>query len=65
MSDKEVLDKFKTSDKLEKFFASRDIILNCFISGEGVNGIFEVTISNANNNRVSSLAEAIRNCHLD
>ena len=64
MSDKaEVPDKSKTSDKLEKFLAIGDIILNCFIPG--VNDIFEVTISNANNNRVSSLAEAIRNCRLD
>ncbi|CAI2191918.1 19399_t:CDS:2, partial [Funneliformis geosporum] len=30
-----------------------------------VNDIFEVTISNANDNRVSSLAEAIRNRRLD
>ncbi|CAB4461132.1 unnamed protein product [Rhizophagus irregularis] len=66
MSDKaEVPDKSKTSDKLEKFLAGGDIILNCFIPGEGVNDIFEVTISNANNNRVSSLAEAIRNHRLD
>ncbi|RGB39394.1 hypothetical protein C1646_754544 [Rhizophagus diaphanus] len=59
MSDKtEVPDKSKTPDKL-------DIILNCFIPGEEVNDIFEVTISNANDNRVSSLAEAIRNHRLD
>ena len=55
MSDKaEVPDKFKTSDKFEKFLADGDIILNCFIPGEGVNDIFVVPISNANNNRVSS-----------
>ena len=30
-----------------------------------MNDIFEVTISNANNNRVSSLVEAIRNRRLD
>ena len=30
-----------------------------------VNDIFKVTISNVNDNRVSSLAEAIRNNHLD
>ncbi|CAG8587413.1 6696_t:CDS:2 [Funneliformis caledonium] len=60
----EVPDKFKTSDKLEKLLVG-DIVLNCLISDENVNGIFSVTISNANNNRVSSLAEAIRNCHLD
>src|SRR2546423_11584916 len=65
MTDKaEVLDKFKTSDKLEKLLAG-DIVLNCLIPGENVNGIFDVTISNANNNRVSSLAEAIRNRRLD
>ncbi|PKK57161.1 hypothetical protein RhiirC2_398767, partial [Rhizophagus irregularis] len=66
MSDKtEVPDKSKTPDKLEKFLAGGDIILNCLIPGEEVNDIFEVTISNANNNRVSSLAEAIRNRRLD
>src|SRR6266542_2487516 len=65
MSDKaEVPDKSKTSDKLEKFLAGGDINLNCFIPGEGRN-IFDVTISNANNNRVSSLAEAIRTRRLD
>ncbi|CAG8648162.1 5266_t:CDS:2 [Funneliformis caledonium] len=53
-------DKTKTPDKLDKFLASGNITLNCLISDEGVNDIFEVTISNANNNRVSSLAEAIR-----
>ncbi|CAG8755421.1 23093_t:CDS:1, partial [Rhizophagus irregularis] len=51
-------------DKLDKFLAGGDIILNCLIPREGRN-IFNVTISNANNNRVSSLAEAIRICHLD
>ncbi|RIA79569.1 hypothetical protein C1645_798097 [Glomus cerebriforme] len=50
MSDKaEVSNKSKTSDKLEKFLAGRDIILNYFIPGKGVNDIFE----------------AIRNRHLD
>ncbi|CAG8657938.1 11677_t:CDS:2 [Rhizophagus irregularis] len=53
-----VPDKSKTPDKL-------DIILNCFIPSEEVNDIFEVTISNANVNRVSSFAEAIRNHRLD
>ncbi|RIA79374.1 hypothetical protein C1645_840849 [Glomus cerebriforme] len=62
MSDKP--DKSKTLDKLEKFLAGGDIILNCFIPGEEVRDIFDVTISNANNNRVSSLAEAIRNRRL-
>ncbi|PKK55697.1 hypothetical protein RhiirC2_703690 [Rhizophagus irregularis] len=61
MSDKtKESDKSKTPDKLDKFLAGGDITLNCLISDEGVNDIFEVTISNANNNRVSSLAEAIR-----
>ena len=56
MSDKaKVPDKSKTSDKLEKFLTGKDIILNCFIPGEDVNDIFEVPLSNANNNRVSSL----------
>ncbi|GBC03290.1 hypothetical protein RclHR1_05050015 [Rhizophagus clarus] len=63
MSDKtEVPDK---PDKLDKFLAGGDITLNCLISDEGVNDIFEVTISNANNNRVSSLAEAIGTRRLD
>src|SRR2546421_3499863 len=62
MSNKaEVPDKSKTSDKL----LADNIVLNCLIPGEDVKGIFEVTISNANNNRVSSLAEAIRNRRLD
>ena len=56
---------FRIPDKLDKFFAGEDITLNCLIFDEGVNDIFEVTISNANNNRVSSLAEAIRTCRLD
>src|SRR5437763_10484730 len=58
-------DMTKTPDKLDKFLASRNITLNCLISDEGVNDIFKVTISNANNNRVSSLTKAIRTCHLD
>ena len=37
-------DKSKTPDKLEKFLAGGDITLNCFISDEGVNDIFKVTI---------------------
>ncbi len=61
----EIPDKPKTSDKLKKFFAGGDIVLNCLITGEDVNGIFSISIFNVNNNRVSSLAEAIRNCHLD
>ncbi|GBC33644.2 hypothetical protein GLOIN_2v1690975 [Rhizophagus irregularis DAOM 181602=DAOM 197198] len=66
MSDKtRESDKTKTPDKLDKFLAGRDITLNCLISNEKVNDIFEVMISNTNNNRVSSLAEVIRICHLD
>jgi len=66
MSDEtEVPDKTKTPDKLEKFLAGGDIILNCLISDKGVNDIFEITISNANDNWVSSLANEIRNCRLD
>ncbi|RGB39845.1 hypothetical protein C1646_733073 [Rhizophagus diaphanus] len=66
MSDKtEVPDKTKTPDKLDKFLAGGDITLNCLISDEGVNNIFKVTIFNANNNRVSSLAEVIRTRRLD
>ena len=62
MTDKaEVPDKSKTSDKL----LAGDIVLNCLIPGGNVKDIFGVTISNANNNRVSSLAEAIRNRRLD
>ncbi|CAG8743170.1 19429_t:CDS:2, partial [Rhizophagus irregularis] len=58
-------DKTKTPDKLDKFLAGGDITLNCLISDEEVNDIFEIMISNANNNSVSSLAKAIRTCHLD
>jgi len=54
-------DKSKTSDKL----LAGDIVLNCLIFGKNAKDIFDVTISNANNNRVSSLAEAIRNRRLD
>ncbi|RGB25297.1 hypothetical protein C1646_802771 [Rhizophagus diaphanus] len=66
MSDKtKESDKTKTPDKLDKFLAGKNITLNYLISNEGVNDIFEVTIFNANNNRVSSLADAIRTHHLD
>ncbi|POG60158.1 hypothetical protein GLOIN_2v1716265 [Rhizophagus irregularis DAOM 181602=DAOM 197198] len=66
MSDKtKESDKTKTPDKLDKFLAGGDITLNCLISDEEVNDIFEIMISNANNNSVSSLAKAIRTCHLD
>src|ERR1043165_7369112 len=65
MSDKaEVPDKPDKSDKLDKFLAGGNITLNCLIPGEGRN-VFDVMISNANNSRVSSLAEAIRNRRLD
>ncbi|GBB90096.1 hypothetical protein RclHR1_16990010 [Rhizophagus clarus] len=66
MSDKtKESDKTKTPDKLDKFLAGGDITLNCLISDEGVNDIFEVMISNANNNRVSSLAKTIKIHHPD
>src|SRR3954453_113243 len=52
-------DNSKTSDK------SKYITLNCIIPGEGVNDIFDVTISNANNNRVFSLMKAIKTCRPD
>src|SRR4051794_40811158 len=52
-------DNSKTSDK------SKYITLNCIILSERVNDIFDVTISNANNNRVSSLTEAIKTHHPD
>ncbi|CAI2195268.1 4891_t:CDS:2, partial [Funneliformis geosporum] len=42
-----------------------NITLNCLIPGEEARDIFEVTISNANNNRVSSLRVEIRNRRLD
>jgi len=65
MSDKtKESDKSKTPDKLDKFLAGGDIILNCIIPGEGRN-IFDVTISNANDNKVESLAKAIRIRRLD
>ncbi|CAG8762213.1 14531_t:CDS:1, partial [Funneliformis caledonium] len=57
----EVPDKL---DKLDKFLAGGNITLNCLIPGEGRN-VFDVMISNANNSRVSSFAEAIRNRRLD
>ncbi|GBB88950.1 hypothetical protein RclHR1_15570010 [Rhizophagus clarus] len=61
MSDKaEVPDKSKTSDKL----LASVIVLNCLIPGKNVKDIFDVIISNTDNNQVSSLAEAIRNCRL-
>ncbi|CAG8554789.1 2801_t:CDS:2, partial [Funneliformis caledonium] len=63
----EVPDKPETSDKskLDKLLEGGNITLNCLIPGEEARDIFKVTISNANNNRVSSLAKAIRNCRLD
>ena len=48
MSDKiEVPDKPETSNKskLDKFLKGGFITFNCLIPGEGVNDIFEVTIS--------------------
>ena len=62
MSNKaEVPDKSKTSDKL----LASVIVLNCLIPDKNVKDIINVTISNANNNRVSSLADEIRNRRLD
>jgi 5,10-methenyltetrahydromethanopterin hydrogenase len=67
MSDKtEVPDKPETSDKPKPDkLGAGDMVLNWLIPGGNVKDIFDVTISNANNNRVSSLAEAIRNRRLD
>src|SRR3954454_11326686 len=62
MSNKaEVPDKSKTFDKL----LADDIVLNSLIPGENVKDIFDITISNANNNQISSLAKTIRNHLLD
>ncbi|PKY53004.1 alpha/beta-hydrolase, partial [Rhizophagus irregularis] len=49
--------KSETSNKskLDKFLAGENITLNCFISGEGVNDIFDVETPDANNNQVSSM----------
>ena len=44
---------------------SGNITLNCLIPGEEARDIFKVTISNANNNQVSSLGVEIRNRRLD
>src|ERR1043166_5968649 len=63
MSDKTEVPKHLTS--LKSFSLVETLFFNCFISDEEVNDIFEVTISNANDNRVSSLANEIRNCRLD
>ncbi|POG75343.1 hypothetical protein GLOIN_2v1770201 [Rhizophagus irregularis DAOM 181602=DAOM 197198] len=46
------------------------ITLNCLISGEEANDVFGIKIScegvsNSNDNRVSILADKIRNCRLD
>src|SRR3954454_12276596 len=68
MSDKTAVpDKPETSDKskLDKLLKGGNITLNCLIPGEEARDIFEVTISNANNNQVSSLANAIRNRRLN
>ena len=58
-------DKTKTPDKLDKFLAGGNIILYCLIPGEDMKDIFDVQISSANKNQVSSLAEVIRNRRLD
>ena len=60
-------DKSKTSDKLkfDKLVKGENIILYCLISGNNMKDIFDVQISSANKNQVSSLVEAIRNRRLD
>ncbi|SRR2546423_12940634 len=64
MSDKtKESDKSKTPDKLEKFLEGKNITLNCLISDE--EAIFDVTVFNGSNNRVSTLANVIRNRRLD
>ncbi|RGB38765.1 hypothetical protein C1646_620850 [Rhizophagus diaphanus] len=60
MSDKSVPNK---PDKLDKFLEGKDITFNCLISNE--KAIFDVTVFNSSNNRVSTLANVIRNRHLD
>ena len=68
MTDKtEVSDKSETSDKskLDKLLEGENITFNCLIPGEEARDIFEVMISNANNNWVFSLEVEIRNCRLD
>ncbi len=61
MTDKsEVPDK---PDKLDKFLEGKDITLNCLISDE--EAIFDITVFNGSNNRVSTLVNVIRNCRLD
>ena len=53
MTDKtEVPDKPETSDKskLDKLLEGENITFNCLIPGEEARDIFEVMISNANNN---------------
>ncbi|RIA79128.1 hypothetical protein C1645_841463 [Glomus cerebriforme] len=60
MSDKSIPDK---PDKLDKFLEGKDITLNCLISDE--EAIFDATVFNGSNNRVSTLANVIRNCRLD
>ncbi|CAI2194869.1 19062_t:CDS:1, partial [Funneliformis geosporum] len=54
--------KPETSDKskLDKLVEGGNITLNCLIPGEDARDIFEVMISNAYNNRVSSFVEAIK-----
>ena len=68
MSDKtEVPNKSKTSDKLkfDKLVKGGNIIFYCLIPGDNMKDIFDVQISSANKNQVSSLTEAIRNHRLD
>src|SRR6266542_3329569 len=60
-------DKSKTSDKLkfDKLVEGGNIILYCLIPSEDMKDIFDIQISSANKNQVSSLVEAIRNRRLD
>ncbi|PKY56760.1 hypothetical protein RhiirA4_508109 [Rhizophagus irregularis] len=48
---------------LTKFLEGKDITFNCLISDE--EAIFDVTVFNGSNNRVSTLANVIRNRRLD
>ncbi len=59
--------KFKISNKskFDKLIKDKDIFLNYLISDKGVNNIFEISISNANNNQISFFAKIIRNYHLN
>ncbi|RHZ82910.1 hypothetical protein Glove_103g255 [Diversispora epigaea] len=59
--------KSEISDKtkFDEITSGGLIILNCFIPGEEVKNIFEIKISNSNDNQVSSLGPVIGNARLD